>query len=98
MRTIVLSLGVAALFTPFAAHAQTAAENFSYKAPSGMFSEGTTKWQTYQLMHADAERRARLQSGDSVGATGSLSSSSSNAQSYPRPGESTAGARRRTAR
>ncbi|WP_407528294.1 hypothetical protein [Methylobacterium oryzisoli] len=41
-----------------AASAQTARENYSYKAPSGMFSEGTTKWEMYRFMAEDAERRA----------------------------------------
>lgn len=79
-----------------AASAQTAKENFSYKAPSGMFSEGTTKWQMFQFIESDAERRAALRAGGD--ATGSLSTSSSNGQSYPRPGESSTSSRRPTSR
>jgi hypothetical protein len=80
-----------------AASAQTAKENFSYKAPSGMFSEGTTKWQMFQFIESDAERTAQLRDGGDI-ATGSLSTSNSNGQSYPRPGESSQGARRPTSR
>ena len=68
-----------------------------YSAPSGMFSEGTTKWQMFQFMASDAERTAKLNAGQPT-STGSLSTSSSNAQSYPRPGESTSGAVRPTRR
>lgn len=93
MMMAVLGLSLVAL--PAAA-AETAAENFSYKAPSGMFSEGTTKWQMYQFMQSDAERTAKLRTGDT--ATGSISNSNSNAESYPRPGEYTAGTQRRTSR
>jgi hypothetical protein len=88
-------LGFSLLALPAAA-AETAAENFSYKAPSGMFGEGTTKWQMYQFVESDTERTAKLRAGET--ATGALSNSSSNAESYPRPGEYTAGTRRRTSR
>ena len=74
-----------------AASAQSAANNFSYKAPSGMFSEGTTKWQNYQFMENDAEKRAQ---GDI--STGAISNSSSSGQSYPRPGERSSSPRRTT--
>ena len=80
-----------------AASAQTAKENFSYKAPSGMFSEGTTKWQMYQFMEADAERMAEIKAGKST-STGSLSTSTSNSESYPRPGENSRSVRRPTSR
>ena len=89
------SLALAALLVvgvSGAASAQSAAQNFTYKAPSGMFGEGTTKWQMYQFMETD---QSRLH-GDL--ATGSVSTSSSNDQSYPRPGERTASPRRPTAR
>jgi hypothetical protein len=96
MKTTMMALvGLSLLALPAAA-AETTAENFSYKAPSGMFSEGTTKWQMYQFMQSDAERTAKLRAGET--ATGSISNSSSNAQSYPRPGEPTTGAQRRTSR
>ena len=96
MNKTMMAVFALSLLTPAAASAQTAAENFSYKAPSGMFSEGTTKWQMYQFIESDAERTAKLRAGET--ATGALSNSSSNAESYPRPGEYTAGTRRRTSR
>ncbi len=37
------------------AQAQSVRENYSYKAPSGMFSEGTTKWDMYRFMAIDHE-------------------------------------------
>jgi Spy/CpxP family protein refolding chaperone len=99
MRTITtIALGAALVIAPASAFAQSAAENYSYKAPSGMFSEGTTKWQMYQFMAADAERTERMRAGEDVTATGSLSNSSSNEQSYPRPGERSRGASRPTSR
>ncbi|HEV7873494.1 MAG TPA: hypothetical protein VGO82_05110 [Enterovirga sp.] len=94
-KMMMAALGFSLLALPATA-AETAAENFSYKAPSGMFSEGTTKWQMYQFVESDAERTAKLRAGET--ATGSLSNSNSNAESYPRPGEYTAGVRRRTSR
>jgi hypothetical protein len=94
-KTMMTLLGLSLLAAP-AALAQPAAENFSYKAPSGMFSEGTTKWQMYQFIESDAERTAKLRAGET--ATGSLSTSNSNTQSYPRPGEPTTGVQRRTSR
>jgi hypothetical protein len=96
MKTVMMAALAVSLLAPAAASAQTAAENFSYKAPSGMFSEGTTKWQMYQFIESDAERTAKLRAGET--ATGSLSNSSSNAESYPRPGEWATGARRPTSR
>ncbi|GJD53328.1 hypothetical protein OPKNFCMD_6103 [Methylobacterium crusticola] len=56
-KTILLLAGTMALAATTAS-AQTARENFSYKAPSGMFSEGTTKWEMYRFMNEDAERRS----------------------------------------
>jgi hypothetical protein len=47
--------------------AETAKENYSYTAPSGMFSEGTTKWQMYRFMAEDAERTRALNQGLSTG-------------------------------
>jgi hypothetical protein len=95
-RSIVLG-SVVLLALSGVASAQTAKENFSYKAPSGMFSEGTTKWQMYQFMQSDAERMAEIKAGKPTD-TGSLSTSSSNGQSYPRPGENSTSERRRTSR
>lgn len=93
-----LALGTALLAVPAAASAQSAAEIYSYKAPSGMFSEGTTKWQMFQYMATDAERTAQMRAGEDATATGSLSNSSSNEQSYPRPGERSRAVNRRTSR
>jgi ABC-type transport system substrate-binding protein len=93
------TIGLAALILAGlcgAASAQTAQQNFSYKAPSGMFSEGTTKWGMYQFMESDAERMAKVRSGEGDVATGALSTSSS--QSYPRPGERSTSPRRPTSR
>jgi hypothetical protein len=39
------------------AQAQSAKEIYSYKAPSGMFSEGTTKWDMYRFMAIDREQQ-----------------------------------------
>lgn len=39
------------------AQAQSAKEIYSYKAPSGMFSEGTTKWDMYRFMAMDHEQQ-----------------------------------------
>lgn len=91
------ALGAALVFAPVGVQAQDVADNFSYKAPSGMFSEGTTKWQMYQFMESDAERTAKLRAGEPV-STSSISNSDSNAASYPRPGERSRGFRRQTAR
>ncbi|GJD53842.1 hypothetical protein OPKNFCMD_6621 [Methylobacterium crusticola] len=77
-KTILLLAGTMALVATAAA-AQTAKENFSYKAPSGMFSEGTTKWDMYRFMHQDAERQRELaRSGvrDEPAATGSVRTTS----------------------
>lgn len=62
-----------------------------------MFGEGTTMWQTYRFRQEDRERTAKLLEGQDV-ATGSLSNSSSNEESYPRPGERSRGYRRPTSR
>lgn len=97
MRTGLMISALALLALTSAASAQTAKENFSYKAPSGMFSEGTTKWQMYQFLESDAEHMAAVRAGRDT-PTGSLSTSSSNGQSYPRPGESSTSSRRPTAR
>ncbi|MFH6786468.1 MULTISPECIES: hypothetical protein [Methylobacterium] len=39
------------------AQAQSAKEIYSYKAPSGMFSEGTTKWDMFRFMAVDHEQQ-----------------------------------------
>ena len=62
MTKTTLLLAGAALFAVNAAgmtpaQAQSAKENYSYKAPSGMFSEGTTKWDMYRFMAIDHEQQ-----------------------------------------
>jgi hypothetical protein len=77
----------AALFVPTVAAAQTAKENFSYSAPSGMFSEGTLKWNMYRFMHEDAERMAARRAAPDPTATGSIQGSATSLDSVRRPGE-----------
>jgi hypothetical protein len=62
------ALGALALLaaTPALA-APTAKENYSYTAPSGMFSEGTTKWQMYRFMAEDWERTQARNQGLTTG-------------------------------
>lgn len=68
------------------AQAQSAAEIFSYRAPSGMFSEGTTKTDMYRFMTEDAERTRQLQAGQDI-VTGSTKGSAIEPETYPRPGD-----------
>ena len=91
MRLPILALA-AALALPSAAFAQTAKENFSYSAPSGMFSEGTAKWQLFRFIEEDQERTAALRAGQDPTATGSIQGSATSNESVRRPGE--AGRRR----
>lgn len=86
MRPHVLAL-TAALFIPSAAFAQTAKQNFSYTAPSGMFGEGTLKWQQFRFMEEDAERTAALRSGRDPTATGSIQGSATDTVARSRPDE-----------
>ena len=58
LRPIVITLAIVAASS--GASAQTAKENYSYKAPSGMFSDGTTKWQMFQFIASDAERMKQI--------------------------------------
>ncbi|ACA15747.1 hypothetical protein M446_1222 [Methylobacterium sp. 4-46] len=67
-KSILLLAGVMTLAAS-AASAQSAKERYSYKAPSGMFSEGTTKWEMYRFMNEDAERTRAYNAG--LAATGS---------------------------
>jgi hypothetical protein len=76
----------AALLAPSVASAQTAKENFSYSAPSGMFGDGTTKWQLFRFIEEDQERLAALRAGQEPTATGSIQGSA-NSDSVRRPGE-----------
>ena len=91
MRTPILVL-VAALALPSAAFAQAVKENFSYSAPSGMFSEGTAKWQLFRFIEEDQERTAALRAGQDPVATGSIQGSATSNETVRRPGE--AGRRR----
>ena len=79
MKISVLVLS-AALALPTAALAQTVKENYSYSAPSGMFGEGTAKWQMYRTMQEDQERLLGL-------TTGSVQGSTTSQESVRRPGE-----------
>lgn len=95
MRKIIIAVGAALAFAPVAASAQTAAENFSYSAPSGMFGEGTAKWQLYRYMHEDKERTARFNAENNVD-TGSVQGTAVGDAQVRRPGER--GSRRPNAR
>ena len=64
-----LAIG-AALVAAAPAFAQSAKENFSYQTPSGMFGDGTFKWNMYRFMHEDRERTSAL--GDAAQFTGSI--------------------------
>ena|SRR5215207_1680004 len=59
--TLVIGISVAGATTPV--RSQTAAEIYSYKAPSGMFNEGTSKADHYRFFQEDAERMANLRAG-----------------------------------
>ncbi|MGF3022811.1 hypothetical protein ACQVP2_08275 [Methylobacterium aquaticum] len=55
------------------AQAQSAREIYSYKAPSGMFSEGTTKWDMYRFMAIDHEdHEKQLAAAQAAAQTGSV--------------------------
>ena len=86
MRLPILALA-AAVALPSAGFAQTAKENFSYSAPSGMFSEGTAKWQLFRFIEEDQERTAALHAGQDPTATGSIQGSATSNESVRRPGE-----------
>ncbi len=96
MRIVTIAALAGALALPaLGASAQTAKENFSYSAPSGMFSEGTTKWQNYRFQAEDAERTAQFNRGDDI-TTGSVQGGAVETEQYRRPGDSRT--RRREAR
>ncbi|MDB5512831.1 MAG: hypothetical protein JWR08_2314 [Enterovirga sp.] len=101
MRSTILAFGAALLLAPTAASAQTAKEIYTYKAPSGMFGEGTGLWNMYRYMTEDAELRERLRQERETG-TASISAPRSaqgtaiNDQQVARPGET--GSRRRGTR
>jgi hypothetical protein len=83
---LVLAFGLS-LALASAASALTAKENFSYSAPSGMFSEGTFKWQLFRFIEEDQERTEALRSGHDPEATGSIQGSATTNESVRRPGE-----------
>ncbi|MCF4125227.1 hypothetical protein [Methylobacterium sp. SyP6R] len=62
-KTTLLLAGAALLAATAApvqpAQAQSVRENYTYKAPSGMFSEGTTKWDMYRFMAIDHEEHEK---------------------------------------
>lgn len=95
MRNTIIAIGAILALSPMAASAQSAAENFSYSAPSGMFGEGTAKWQLYRFMHEDRERTERLRAGNDI-PTGSIQGTAVGDDRVRRPGER--GSRRETAR
>ena len=86
MKPLVLAFGLS-LALASAASALTAKENFSYSAPSGMFSEGTFKWQLFRFIEEDQERTEALRSGHDPEATGSIQGSATTNESVRRPGE-----------
>lgn len=65
-----LAAALGGLIAAGPAFAQTAKENYSYTAPSGMFSEGTTKWQMYRFMAEDHERTHGTGAGATTGSIG----------------------------
>jgi hypothetical protein len=91
MKPLVLAFGLSLALAP-AASALTAKENFSYSTPSGMFSEGTFKWQLFRFIEEDQEWTEALRSGHDPDATGSIQGSATTNESVRRPGE---GGRRR---
>ena len=101
MNRIIIAFAGAVLLAPVGASAQSAAEIYSYKAPSGMFGDGTFQWNLYRYMTEDAEYRERLRNDPDL-ATGSVNPPVSsqgtavNGDQVARPGEG--GARRRSAR
>ncbi len=93
MRKVMIAFGAALLLAPPAASAQSAAENFSYKEPSGMFGEGHAKWQLYKFIHEDRERVEAMRRNRDL-ATGSIAQPTYTVQTLPnglprarRPGE-----------
>jgi hypothetical protein len=86
MRPIALALA-ATLLLPATASAQTAKENFSYSAPSGIFGERTAKWQLYRFIHEDRERTDALRTGRDPDVTGSIQGSATSNENVRLPGE-----------
>jgi hypothetical protein len=92
MKRLVLALTTTLALGSPALAATTAAENFSYSAPSGAFGDGTFKWQMFRFMAEDRERVLALRAGRDPAATGSIQGSATTNESVRRPGE--AGRRR----
>jgi hypothetical protein len=91
-RSIALALA-ATLLLPGTVSAQTTKENFSYSAPSGIFGEGTAKWQFYRFIHEDRERTEALRAGRDPEVTGSIQGSATSNETVRQRGEQ---GRRRT--
>ena len=86
MKRLVLALTTTlALGSPALAET-TAAENYSYRAPSGSFSDGTFKWEMFRFMAEDRERVLALRAGRDPAATGSIQGSATTNWSVSRPG------------
>jgi len=92
MKRLVLALTTTlALGSPALAET-TAAENYSYRAPSGSFSDGTFKWEMFRFMAEDRERVLALRARQDPVAIGSIRGITRTNWSVRRPGE--AGRRR----
>jgi hypothetical protein len=88
LRTAAAGALVLAAAPAFAAG--TAKENYSYTAPSGMFSEGTTKWQMYRFMAEDWERTQARNQGLTTGSVPStVQGSTINDETVGQPGRRT---------
>ena len=88
MKRLVLALTTTlALGSPVLAET-TAAENYSYRAPSGAFSDGTFKWEMFRFIAEDRERVLALRARQDPAATGSIEGSATTNESVRRPGES----------
>lgn len=105
MTKVTSVLAAALIAVPGLASAQSAAEIYSYKAPSGMFGEGTAKWQMFRYLTEDQEYRDRLRAereADGGITTGSVrppvssQGTAVNGEQVARPGER--GARRNPSR
>lgn len=91
MTRLILTAAAALALSATVAPAQTARENYSYSAPSGMFGDGTWKWNLYRFIAEDAERVEKMRAGQ-PSETGSIQGSATNGETVRRPGET--GARR----
>jgi len=58
-----LAMGASIVGETTPVRSESVAEMFPYKAPSGMFNEGSAKTDHYRFFHEDAERMANLRAG-----------------------------------